>query len=238
MNTTRLILALAAFSISQAVFGTTTIDGGPMTLTSSPVALSTSSFKVNYIMVKVVPGQLCKVYVGKLGHDKTSLTSVFSVLTQNPNGGHSDYWDLQDPRAADGIDLAGIAVSGDCPGEQVTYMYFQTGNFISALRNFKAGPAGNPAVGKWQLSTQSQTASVLAVRVIPGNGGKINLYGGVQAVIAILYPATGNVSQNNSHAESFKVKDFNGGEHIRPYQMYMSPDIQGEQVLVEAWTVN
>jgi hypothetical protein len=233
MNTFRsIILAFAAAALAQAA---TTIAGGTITLTSSPVALSSIYRKVNQVQVKVVPGFACKVYVGTTTHSRTTLSGVFAVLFPNSTGGHSETWELKDPRPNDGIQLQNIALSSDCPGEQVTYHWLSTGTEVANLDLLRSGPlpGGNQL---WSGSTT--TAQVVDVRVIPGMSGKIRVKIGTGEV-AVLFPNVGNPNQSNAHSEVWTLWDSASlpNDAFKPSNGSIVADVPGEAALVTLWRI-
>jgi hypothetical protein len=93
-------LLAAAIALAAAVPG-----GGVVTLGSSPAALcSGPNCQMEHVIVRVIPGYVCKAYVGGAGFDRASYAGVWSVLFPNATGGWSEEFNLEDPRGQDGID--------------------------------------------------------------------------------------------------------------------------------------
>jgi hypothetical protein len=233
MNTFRsIIIAFAAAALAQAA---TTVAGGTITLTGSPTPISSVHRKVNQVSIKIVPGFACKVYVGTTTHSRTTLTGVFAVLFPNSVGGHSEVWSLRDPRPNDGIQLQNIAISTDCPGEQVTYHWLQTGTEVANLDLLRSGPLpGGNAL--WSGSTT--TAQVVDVRVIPGMSGKIRVKIGTGEV-AVLFPNSGNPNQSNAHSECWQLWDSASlpNDAFKPSNGSIVADVPGEAALVTLWRI-
>lgn len=218
------------------------VNGGVVTLSQSATVITinggSGSQKVQRLTVRIIPGFACKAYVGAVGHVRATYAGVYAVLYPNATGGWSEEFTIEDPRGTDGIDLSTIALSGDCAGEQVNLLYYQTGTTASTnFRIFRAGPISPPAgqnTAFWGGSTT--LAALVRVQVIPGYSGKFRLKGQQQLEIAQLFPNTGNTAQHSAHSERLQIVDRNG--QLRPDMMYMSVDVAGEQALVLLATYN
>lgn len=232
------ITAILAASSASIGYSIPLVNGGPVTLAVTATPLAASSLKVQRLTLRMVPGYACKAYVGTIGHSRTSLVGVYSVLYPNATGGWSEEFTIEDPRGTDGIDLSTLAVSGDCPGEQLTMMYFQTGTLSATnFRVFKHGlvtPAAGQNEALWSGSTTA--AALVRVQVVPGMSGKIRVKGQTRDTIAILYPNVGNPAQSSARSERLTLVDRFG--QLRPDLMFLSADVPGEGALVLAATYN
>ena len=213
------------------------VNGGAVTLSTTPTALASGPNYVQRVTVKVIPGYTCKVFIGAAGHNRSDYSGVYAILYPNATGGHSEEFTLEAPAGNDGINLASLYLSSDCPGEQVNYMYFQTGTLGATLRFLRGGPV-TPSSGTYASFWGGSTnlAALVRVQVIPGMTGKIRVKGQNTFTLAQLYPNTGNTAQNNAHSEKWIVSDRNST--LRPDLMYLAADVAGEGALVTVLTYN
>lgn len=233
--------ALFLMMESAVAFGVPVNNGGKVTLSSTaPVALSTNpgggSQLVNKVRIQVIPGQSCKIYVGT--NTLTGSNDAFAVLFPNPTGGWSEKWELQDPRNGDGIDISKIYVKTDCPGEGFYYQYFQIGSPLASVltpRRYGLLTNNNSAV---PITSLVDAMFVVQVRVVPGMVGKINIARtGTGSPFAVLFPDTGNTSQNNAGSESWELVSAGIGlGSIRADLITVYADVPGEGALVTAWS--
>lgn len=242
MNTRRTtiigLLLAAGTQLFAAVGGGAVSWSGAGNVAVSAVVSAPSKF-VASIKIRIVPGHVCKAYVGGLGMNTATLSNTFAVLYPNASGGHSEEWSLADPRNGDGIDTTRIFVNGDCPGEFVTVAYVQTGTLTAMLTPITYGLRVAAAAGTpypfW--SGSSTTAAVASVWVVPGYVGKIRIRAGFAnqsgSDAAILYPNTGQTSQSSARSEHFEVRD--SLHTINPSLLYLVADVGGEGALVTVW---
>ena len=91
---------------------------GPLTVSGTPVPITSSSTLVNQVSIKPRLGQWSKVLVGgpNLGTDESN---AMAILYPVPNGGQADSFLVQDQGGANTIDLSTIyvyaTISGDTP---------------------------------------------------------------------------------------------------------------------------
>ncbi len=227
------MLALSSIMNAASLAG-----GGPVTLSNTATPLATGngnpSNKVHVVEFRAVPGYACKAYIGTAGMDRTTLANVLAVIYPNSTGGWSDRYRIEDPRLGDGVDLSTLRVAGDCPGEQITVAWFQTGTVLATLTPVQKGlrtPSGIIQVA----DAGTPTANLIQFRVVPGYVGKVNahayLYG--QPKIAVLYPNTGNPAQSSANNEAFEISD--RSHSLLPYHFGISTDLAGEGLLVNVW---
>ena len=228
---TKLIAGSVIWGSCLAMFGASLAGGGAVTLSTTPVALSTGSGnpsnKVNSVEIRAVPGYACKAFIGVAGMNTTTLAGVLAVIYPNSSGGWSDRYKIQDPRAGDGIDLSTLYVAGQCGWEatQITVGWYQTGTALASLVPYLYHGSGSSI----------QLANLIQFRVLPGFVGKETIKSTFGSwVLAVLYPNTGNTSQNNANSEDFEMKDPTG-PYLRPVNFTVTPDVVGEFLLVNAW---
>lgn len=229
------MMIMAALAASSLPAMGATLAGGSITLSATPTAITSTTTYVQRITVKVIPGFACKVFIGASGHSRSTYSGVYAVLFPNATGGHSEEFTIESPNGNDGINLNTLHLSSDCPGEQVSYMFYQTGTIV-AMRVLTGGPVTPPTGSDTSLWGGATNLSAWArVQVIPGMTGKISVKGYGQQM-AQLFPNSGNPSQSNAHSEKFLVSDRFG--QLRPDLIRVAADVPGESVLSLVMTYN
>ena len=91
----------------------------------TPVALSTNpQHRVAKLLVQAIPGLTGKVYVGRVGMNKTTLAGVCRILAPNTSGGVSDQFFLESQDGTDSIYMSEYAVDADVAGEGLLVSYW------------------------------------------------------------------------------------------------------------------
>lgn len=239
----RFILGLALLFTPMLASATAFINGGQITIQSTPVALSAGvSGKVQRASIRVIPGYSCKVYVGNGSMNRVTYDGVYAVLFPNSTGGWSEEWTVEDPGAADGIDVTQLYVWGDCPGEQVNFFIFQTGIVSAVFKPYsqglvKSATAGVAVTVCRTICPAGGLSTFVSAWVVPGFAGKQyidrNAGANVSSMVT-LYPNSGNPNQSSARSEHWSVVD--AQNRINVAQLFVRPAIGGEGLLVTVWS--
>lgn len=215
------------------------ITQGPMAITGSNQPLSQFGVHGSRMRIWTMPGTYGKVYVGSATLNKATLAGVYKIIYPNPNGGHSDGYDVEFPGRMLGLN-SGFTMNGDNAGEFVTFI-----SESERLDDAGWAKSWNPASYTTTLSTtpvQLMTAqskvSRVTVRNVPGQCAKIYVGDSTMntstlaGVYKVLYP---NCSGGIGDEFTIDYPGFPEGRQIEQQRFYFAADYAVD-VLVETRT--
>lgn len=119
--------SIVTFILSVSAACAATLGQQTVTLGGNATALSCSGQRyVNKLTIRVIPGFVGKVFVGNAAMDPNSYVGTLAILFPNL-GAHSEEYVVHDPSGDDGIDLCGIYLAGEVPGENAIAEYVHDG---------------------------------------------------------------------------------------------------------------
>ncbi len=218
---------------ASSPYGSTTFQGGPITLTTTPTQLTIpGGGDLAYLKIRTVPGACGKVYVGSSSMNTSTLAGVYKVIWPNCSGGHSEGFALSPiQRTTDGhpypLDPSEIYLAGQTAGEIALWEGMTTPG--TTYRETRYGTAITVGSSATQLFPTATYASYLTVSMVPGGSGKIYLGSStmnistLSGVLAILYP-----NSVGRWSETFAMD--NNDQRIKADQLYAIAQVSGEQV--------
>lgn len=244
MNNIRNLAAVALLTISLLMLASVPASASVvLSATPTTIGAGTGAPGVQQVTIRVIPGYCGKVFIGGAAMNTTTYANTYKVLYPNCSGGFSEEWTLTDLSGKDGIDLNTVYIAGQIPGERVLVEKFATGIAASGtLTAVVSGPAKTslPAM----LPITSYMSAMVHITVIPGMVGKIrvgNSFGPAQpdafytSERKMLYPNTGNTSQNNAHSEEYWLKWPGGVNGYDSGNLGIWREVSGEYPLVTVW---
>ena len=235
-----------AFLCACAPLHAATLGSQTVTLSATPTALACIPQRyVNRLTVRVIPGFEGKVFVGISGMNPAIYSGALSILYPNL-GAHSEEYTVRDPSGDDGIDLCGIHIAGEIPGEAAIAEFASDGNGTAAP-NYLLVPNFVAPLSSDGICLCSGTTIVRA-QMIPGNEGKQTVAFSSAPLtdpsqltpsnqVAVLYPNTGDITQHSGWSEAWEQTDPLGNNGLSAGGGYFTffPEIPGEQILVSTW---
>jgi len=224
---------IAALMLTASAACAATLGQQTITLNASATQLACGGQRyVNKLTIRVIPGFVGKVFVGTPAMDPNAYTGTLAILFPNL-GAHSEEYTVQDPSGDDGIDLCGITVAGEVPGENAIAEYVSNNDGTTPPANLLV-----PAYVDVLPADTPHTLNVLTlirVQSIPGFAYPNELQVQYNDTDIYLAPNTGDITQHNAWSERWERADPLGANGLSATLDLTSLAGSGQSVLLSGW---